>query len=63
MTAATLMFMVAALCAALATVIVVRRAADEAAVYRNRIAGTMLGAAAIILSGYAYALRSWSAAS
>lgn len=36
-----------------------RPAASEAAMYRRRIAGTMLGAGAIILGGFAYALWSW----
>ncbi|MBY0285000.1 MAG: hypothetical protein K2W81_13700 [Sphingomonas sp.] len=36
-----------------------RPATSEAAIYRRRIAGTMLGAGAIILGGFAYALSSW----
>ena len=36
-----------------------RPATSEAALYRRRIAGTMLGAGAIILGGFAFALSSW----
>lgn len=36
-----------------------RAATSEAAIYRRRIAGTMLGAGAIILGGFAFALSSW----
>ncbi len=38
-----------------------RPATSEAAIYRRRIAGTMLGAGAITLGGFAYALSSWGA--
>ena len=38
-----------------------RPATSEAAIYRRRIAGTMLGAGAIILGGFAFALSSWGA--
>ena len=36
-----------------------RPATSDAAIYRRRIAGTMLGAGAVILGGFAYALSSW----
>lgn len=36
-----------------------RPALTEPAVYGRRIAGTMLGAGAIILGGFAFALNSW----
>ena len=38
-----------------------RPATSDAAIYRRRIAGTMLGAGAIILGGFAFALSSWGA--
>jgi len=38
-----------------------RPAPDEAAVYRRRIAGTMLVAGAVVLAFYAYTLWSWGA--
>ena len=38
-----------------------RPATSDAALYRRRIAGTMLGAGAIILGGFAFALSSWGA--
>ena len=44
-----------------AAVTLTRPARSEAGVYRRRIAGTMLGAGAIILGGFAYALWSWGA--
>jgi hypothetical protein len=61
LTAPMIMALVAAAAAAGAIAVLVRRAGDEAATYRRRIAGTMLGAFAIMLGGYAYALQSWSA--
>jgi len=63
MTAPLLMVLVALLCATGTIVLVRRRAPTEAAVYRHRIAATMLAAAAIILTAYAWALHSWDAAS
>ncbi|MBX9883140.1 MAG: hypothetical protein K2X73_14355 [Sphingomonas sp.] len=38
-----------------------RPAADEPAIYRRRIAGTMLTAGAVVLAFYAYTLWSWGA--
>lgn len=47
---------------ALATALVVtRRAQSEAGVYGRRIAGTMLGAGAVILGGFAFALSGFGA--
>ncbi|WP_066650485.1 MULTISPECIES: hypothetical protein [Sphingomonas] len=53
------MAVVALLALAGAAFTLTRPAASEAAIYRRRIAGTMLGAGAIILGGFAYALSSW----
>lgn len=39
-----------------------RATTSEASVYRNRIAAAMLGAAALTLGGFAFALYSWSRA-
>ena len=55
------MAIVALLALAAAAYTFTRPAASEAAVYRQRIAGTMLGAGAIILGGFAFALSSWGA--
>jgi hypothetical protein len=38
-----------------------RPAANEPAIYRRRIAGTMLTAGAVVLAFYAYTLWSWGA--
>jgi len=46
-----------------ALVVATRPGVSEQAVYGRRIAGTMFGALAIILGGFAYALSSWSAGS
>jgi len=63
MTAPLLMALVALLCATGVIVLVLRQTTTEASVYRHRIAATMLAAAAIILTAYAWALHSWDAAS
>ncbi len=63
MTPPLIMALVALLCATGTVVLARRRALNEAAVYRHRIAATMLAAAAIILTAYAWALHSWDAAS
>lgn len=60
-TAPVVMALVASVAAITAIAIATRPAPTEAAVYRRRIAGTMLGAAAIILGGFAFALHSWRA--
>ncbi|MEO5867154.1 MAG: hypothetical protein ABIS14_07940 [Sphingomonas sp.] len=44
-----------------AGVVLTRPARGEGSVYARRIAGTMLGAFAVILGGFAYALWSWGA--
>ncbi len=48
---------VALLCAVGAIFVLVQSTPSEAAVYRNRIAATMLTAAAIILAGSAWTLH------
>ena len=58
-TAPVVMAIVAGLLALAAIYVVTRRALTEPAVYGRRIVGTMLGAGAIILGGFAYALNSW----
>ncbi len=58
-TAPVIMGLVAVAALAGTVVTLTRPAASEAGVYRRRIAGTMLGAGAIILGGFAYALSSW----
>ncbi len=63
MTAPLLMAFVALICATGAATLAMRPAPTEAAVYRHRIAATMLAAAAIILTAYAWALHSWDVAS
>ena len=60
MTGAILMFVVALVCAAAAFWTVRRPIHSEASVYRNRIAATMLGAAGLVLAGFAAALLSWN---
>lgn len=60
MTGALVMAAVALACAGLSLVLFVKPVRSEAGTYRNRIAATMLAAAAIILVAYAYALYSWS---
>jgi len=45
-----------------AIVVLTRPGVSEQAVYGRRIAGTMFGALAIILGGFAYALASWGGA-
>lgn len=55
------MGIVAALLAAAAVYVVMRPSQAEGAAYVKRIVGTMLGAGAIILGGFAFALNSWGA--
>ena len=50
------MALVALACAGAAATLFFRPARSDAAVYRNRIAVAMLGAAAVILLGFAFAL-------
>lgn len=59
--APVVMAVVALLALAGAAFTLTRPAASEAAVYRRRIAGTMLGAGAVILGGFVYALSSGNA--
>jgi hypothetical protein len=59
LTPPVIMGMVATLLALAAIYIITRPALTEPAVYGRRIAGTMLGAGAIILGGFAFALNSW----
>ena len=59
MSAALLMAFVALLCAGGSFAVWRRATRSEASVYRNRIAATMLGAGALILTGYAIALVYW----
>ena len=54
-----IMAVVALLAAAGAGYFMWRPVRSDASVYRNRIAGTMLGAAALTLGGFAWALYSW----
>ena len=61
MSASLIMAAVAILCAALALIIFKLPTPSEAAVYRARVAATMLGAAALILAFYAFALHRWDA--
>ena len=42
-----------------ALVVFTRPGVSEQALYGRRIAGTMFGALAVILGGFAYALASW----
>ena len=56
-----IMATVAAALAIAAIWVLTRRATTEPAIYGKRIAGTMLGAGALILGGFAYALNSWGA--
>jgi hypothetical protein len=63
MTAPLLMALVALLCLIGAAMLALRSAPTPASVYRNRIAATMLAAAAIILTADAWALYSWDALS
>ena len=61
--APAVMALVALACAIGAALVFMRPTPSEAAIYRNRIAATMLAAGAIILAGFAFALNSWSATS
>lgn len=56
-----IMALVASIIAIVAIYIITRPARSGPAIYGRRIVGTMLGAAAIILGGFAWALESWSA--
>lgn len=56
-----IMASVAAVLALAAAYVVTRPAHGETGVYGRRIAGTMLGAGALILGGFAYAMQSWGA--
>ena len=60
-TAVILMAIIALLCLVGGGALGFKRTASQAAVYRNRIAATMLGAAGIVLFGYALTLRAWDA--
>jgi energy-converting hydrogenase Eha subunit E len=53
-----IMYAIAAVAALASLGVVVRPARSEPAVYRKRIAGTMLLALALILAGFATAVRS-----
>lgn len=55
-----LMFGVAAVCAILAVVWFLKPTRSEASVYRHRIGATMLMGGAMVLTGFAFALLSWS---
>jgi len=56
------MVLVASCLAGTATVVIARPAQSDAGRYGRRIAGTMLAAGALILGGFAWALKSWGAA-
>ena len=60
MSAPLVMAIVALIAGAGAIFFMARRTTSEASVYRNRIAGTMLAAAALTLGGFAWALHSWA---
>ncbi len=60
-TAPVVMGLVATILAIATVAVLTRPARTEPAVYGRRIAGTMLGAGAIILGGFALALQSWGA--
>ncbi len=62
MSAPLIMLGVALLCALAAAFLFFRPTLSEAAVYRHRIAATMLAAAAITLVGSAWALHGLAAA-
>jgi hypothetical protein len=53
-----IMAMVATVLAMAATYVITRPALTDPAIYGRRIVGTMLGAGAIILGGFAWALQS-----
>ena len=55
-----LMFGVAALCAVGGGVWLLKPSKSDASVYRHRIGGTMLIGAAMVLTGFAVALLTWS---
>ena len=57
---AYLMFAVAAVCAIGGVVWFLKPTKSDASVYRHRIGATMLIGAAMILTGYAIALVTWS---
>lgn len=54
-----IMALVALVSGAGGVALIAQRAESEPAVYRNRIAGTMLIALAIVLFADAFAMRSW----
>ncbi|MGJ3648977.1 hypothetical protein ACLB0R_10950 [Sphingomonas sp. GlSt437] len=56
-----IMATVAAVLAIAAIWVLTRRVTSEAGAYGRRIAGTMLGAGAVILGGFAWAMQSWGA--
>ncbi|MBA4771673.1 MAG: hypothetical protein H2054_01020 [Sphingomonas sp.] len=56
LSAPLIMALVAGALALAAALVVTRRTRSEAGVYGRRIAGTMLGAGAVILGGFAFAL-------
>jgi hypothetical protein len=62
MSAALIMAGVALLCSVAALILFRRPTPTEASVYRNRIAGTMLLTAGIMLAVYAWTLHMWDAA-
>ena len=59
LTAPRIMASVAALIAVAAITVWTRPARSEGAVYARRIAGTMLGAAAVVLAFSAWAMAGW----
>ena len=61
LTAPVIMAIVASVAALAAIYVATRPALTEPAIYAQRISATMLGAAAIILGGFALALQSWGA--
>jgi hypothetical protein len=58
-----IMALVAAVAALAAIAVWTRPVATEGGVYGRRIAGTMLGAFALVLAFFAWNLATWSAAS
>lgn len=61
LSAPLIMALVAGALALAAALVVTRRTRSEAGVYGRRIAGTMLGAGAVILGGFAFALSGFEA--
>lgn len=58
-TAPRIMGVVSAALAVAATAVWTRPARSEGAVYARRIAGTMLGAAALVLAMFAWSMAGW----